>query len=234
MPKFSAVSAALGAAALAALPVAAAALQQQNDTEATGDTAMPWHEKTKDDQRFTFHAPFGNLPNARHLRANFNWYAASDDLAEDGGMFTSYRMHIGVTKEGRHEGIIYDNTTAGSLNAKVAISSLNKINGLTLTAEGGEDLLIELSDVKAATIPNDKKPDELDTVHYRTFQFPIKAYRMMGALPEENRIRFLYRKPDGKLGYFGYHSMSRSIVPWVYTIGYAKELSQEAIRQSAQ
>ncbi|MDN3645764.1 hypothetical protein QWY75_06045 [Pontixanthobacter aestiaquae] len=58
---------------------------------------------------------------------------------------------------------------------------------------------------------------------------------MMNALPEDNRMRFLYRKPDGKIGNFGYHSSVRDDDNiCAYTIGYAKELSQVAVKQAGQ
>ncbi|MDN3645763.1 hypothetical protein QWY75_06040 [Pontixanthobacter aestiaquae] len=47
-------------------------------------------------------------------------------------MFNSYHMYIGVTNEGRHEGIIYDVSVAGAVKSDIAVGLLNKISGLTL------------------------------------------------------------------------------------------------------
>lgn len=149
-------------------------------------------------------------------------------------MFSRYHLYIGVNSEGRHEGIIYDVSIAGALKPEVAVNMLNQINGLTLTAEGGEDIPIDLNDVESATVPNAKDPSKTDSVHFRTFQFPSKAYRMMGALPDENRMRFHYTKPDGNIGIFGYYARGAKNDHWVYSIGYAKELSQGALKHSQQ
>ncbi|WP_209347300.1 hypothetical protein [Pontixanthobacter sp. CEM42] len=237
---FKAIQSCLTIAALFAMASPLAAQRQapaktdESSTAAEASADMPWHNKTEKDRRFTFRAPYGDLASTRHLKANFDWYAASDDLSEKPGMFNSYHMYIGVTKEGRHEGIIYDVSVAGAVKPEIAVSLLNKISGLTLSAEGGEGLLVDLSDVKSATIPSKKDPSKTDKVHFRTFSFPQKSYRMMGALPEENRMRFLYRKPDGKVGYFGYHSRYNGDDPWAYSIGYAKELSQGALKAAQQ
>lgn len=228
------IKAAYSLSVLAALSMLALPMEAGAQRKSTADAAlsMPWHEKTNPNRRFLFRAPYGDLASNRHLKANFEWYAVSEDLSEKSGAYNSYLLHIGITQDGLHEGIIYDKSIAGALNPGVAVNLLNKISGLTLFAEEGEGILIDLSDVKSATVPDSKDPEKMDTVHFRTFRFPQKAYRMMGALPEENRMRFFYRKPDGEVGYFGYHSRNHGDDPWAYSIGYAKELSQTALNKA--
>ncbi|MEP2737299.1 MAG: hypothetical protein ABJP34_13500 [Erythrobacter sp.] len=230
----------LAALSLLANPIDAQA-QRKRSSKTEESAATPktdvdniWRDKANLQHLFSLRAPLGDLASIRHLAANFNWYAVSDDLAEKPGMFTNYRLYIGITEEGRHEGIIYDDSVAGAVNPKVAVNLLNNISGLTIFAEEGEGVLIDLNPVESATIPNKKDPTKTDTVHFRTFQFPQRAYRMMGALPEENRMRFFYRKPDGETGYFGYHQRRGPDDPWAYQIGYAKELSQNAMKSAQQ
>ena len=191
--------------------------------------AMPWHFKAPSHARFAQRRPTAALGEERHLASTFDWVAVSKPLADKAGMYPDYRLYIGVAPDGSHRGVIYADGMTVLVGEEAAMRSLNEIGAFTASVEGGGLVQVSLDPVAKGTAPAGASTTE-STVFYRTFAMPAKVYRMLAGLPGENRLRFLFRTPEAGLGAFAYHSRGAEADPWVYSVGYAKEMSQ-LIRQ---
>jgi len=198
----------------------------QSLTQISQDTTT-WHRKAGFSYQFRPLSTSRSSARLNHLGNMENWVSVSRIMTEKKGMFTDFSFYIGVTNEGRFEGVIYGSGLTALASEDVAIRQLREITALSVLVEGGETAEVPISDVMTAEVTKNGA-SEPETIYFRKFAFPQKAYRMMGALPDENRVRFQYVTPKQTLGAFAYHTSSQQPNPWVFSIGYAKELAQLA------
>ncbi|MFZ1743615.1 MAG: hypothetical protein WAT93_12210 [Pontixanthobacter sp.] len=198
------------------------------EREAAAKEAAPWHYETSPYYRFGDASPGGNLASERHFRSAFSWTSMSNKMADKGGMFPDYVLYLGIMANGRHGGAIYGDPVTAIVGESAAAAQLMKIGSFAVFAEDGEVVEIPLGPVESAKLPGFPDRTVVGNVYFRQFQLPEKAYRMMGALPEKNRLRYLFTDSANKQGAFSYHSQYQKSNPWAYSIGYAKELSRLA------
>ena len=201
------------------------ASRMQAERQAAAKAAAPWHDETSPYYRFNRGGKGGILTEEQHFRSASQWTAISRKMANKRGMFADYTLYVGVQADGRHAGIIYVDNITAIMGASAASEKLMAIDTLSIFAEGGEAVEIPLGTVETAQIPSPANPQATPTVFFRQFTLPPKAYRMMAALPDKNRMQLLYSTRDKANGAFGYHFKIEPFSPWLYSIGYAKELS---------
>lgn len=198
--------------------------------ENAAKAAAPWTFKT--DSLYRFSAPDRAAPDAtlRHASTAFDWVYVSPVMNEGKGFYPDFALHLGVTREGRIQGVIYADVLSRTNVAAVAAEKFGELGSFSVFAEGGESTLVPLSDQAVAQVPEITGTGTQE-LHFRTFDMPPKGYRMLSALPDENRMQFLFRKADSSVESFRY-ALGGHSNPWVFSLGYAKELSRLATQAS--
>lgn len=248
--KFANLALAAGLAALVAIPTSAEAqrkggrgassptaedkafTEMMEAREAAARTKAPWYFETPSLGRFRSANQSALLAEEHFALNGLGWALISNNLTDRGGMFPQYQAFLGITADGRLEGVLFPSSMDQMVGENVSNRALNNLTALAIQMADGESAGLQLSDVKMAKFERTSTGEtNTRTVWYRTFTPGGKALRMLGGLPNDEGLTLHLTSSEGP-GQLKYR-LVKDEEPVIFKVGYLKEMMNAVREKSA-